>query len=41
MTAFAIFIGLIIAALMLRDLAALWYAHTNQYKFEQRLKRYL
>ena len=41
MTAFAILIGLVFAAIMLRNLAALCYPQTNQYKFEQRLKRYL
>ncbi len=41
MTALAILIGLITAALMLRNLAALIYSQTPQYKYEQRLKRYL
>jgi preprotein translocase subunit SecD len=41
MTALAILIGLVTAALMLRNLIALLYTRTPQYKFEQRLKRYL
>ncbi len=41
MTALAILIGLIIAALMLRNLAALIYTRTPQYQYQQRLKRYL
>jgi hypothetical protein len=41
MTALAILIGLFVAALMLRNLAALCYTQSNQYKYEQRLKRYL
>ncbi len=41
MTAIALLIGLLVAALMLRNLAALCYTQTNQYKYEQRLKRYL
>ncbi len=41
MTAIALLIGLFVAAIMLRNLAALCYTQTNQYKYEQRLKRYL
>jgi hypothetical protein len=41
MTAIALLIGLFVIALMLRTLAALCYTQTNQYKYEQRLKRYL
>lgn len=41
MTALAILIGLFVAALMLRNLAALCYTQTNEYKYEQRMKRYL
>ncbi len=41
MTAIALLIGLFVAAIMLRNLAALYYTQTNQYKYEQRLKRYL
>ncbi len=41
MTASALLIGLFVAALLLRNLAALCYTQTNQYKYVQRLKRYL
>ncbi len=41
MTAIALLIGLFVVALMLRNLAALCYTQTNQYKYEQRMKRYL
>lgn len=41
MTALTIFAGLFVVVLMLRNLAALCYALTPQYKLEQRMKRYL
>ena len=41
MTALAILIGLVTAALMLRNLIALLYTRTSQYQYEKRLKRYL
>jgi hypothetical protein len=40
-TALALLFGLVIAALILRDLAALIYTRTPQYQYEKRLKRYL
>jgi hypothetical protein len=41
MTALTILIGFCFAAIVLRNLAALCYTQTDQYKFEQRLKRYV